>query len=237
MFPDGAVSAVSLSFDDARGSQLEGVRILDEHDLRATFYVLPDGVERAPERWRQIAAAGHEIGNHTRTHPCAESYEFSRHNALEDKDLPDIAADIDTASAAIEQVFTTRPLTFAYPCGQDYVGRGAQRRSYVPLVTDRFVAARGYGDQTGNDPRRRDLSRLRAYAIDELDERNLDAIVDAGIAAGEWVIMAGHEIGDPGEQTVLATALDRLCRRLAADERVWVAPVLTVAEHVLAQVS
>src|SRR5215211_8310716 len=43
-FPEGTSVAVSLSFDDARPSQLEGVRILDDHGIRATFYVLPKGL-------------------------------------------------------------------------------------------------------------------------------------------------------------------------------------------------
>jgi hypothetical protein len=37
VLPHGVSVAVSLSFDDGRASQLEGVRILDDHGLRATF--------------------------------------------------------------------------------------------------------------------------------------------------------------------------------------------------------
>jgi hypothetical protein len=48
---------------------------------------------------------------------------------------------------------------------------------------------------------------------------------------GEWVVLAGHDIGAGGSQTVLASALDSLCGRLAGDERVWVASVVEVAGH------
>jgi hypothetical protein len=44
--------------------------------------------------------------------------------------------------------------------------------------------------------------------------------------------MAGHDIGTDGPQTVSAPELDRFCRSLVRDERVWVAPVIEVAERV-----
>jgi peptidoglycan/xylan/chitin deacetylase (PgdA/CDA1 family) len=136
---EGAV-AVSLSFDDGRPSQLDGAAILDEHGIKATFYVLPDQVERAPERWAGLVGRGHELGNHSTAHPCSGNFEFASSNALEDWTLQAIAADVDAATTSIEHLVGTRPLTFAYPCGQSFVGRGRQRQSYVPLIAERFVA-------------------------------------------------------------------------------------------------
>jgi len=232
LFPEGASAAVSLSFDDARASQLDGARILDDQGIRATFYVLPSGLAAAPDRWRAIAGAGHEIGNHSSTHPCSGNFAFSAGNALEDKSPQDIAADVDAATEAISDLLDLRPRTFAYPCGQSFTGRGRQHRSYVPLIAERFLAGRGYGSETGNVPASCDLARLDAYAVDGFEATELWSIVAAGVARGEWVILAGHDIGDDGPQTVPARALDGLCRRLAGDDRVWVAPVAEIAERV-----
>ena len=226
--------AVSLSFDDARPSQLDAARILQGHGIAASFYVLPSALAAAPERWRAVVSLGHEIGNHTTTHPCSTNFAFSRANALEDKTLPDIAADIDTASRAIEDLLSVRPRTFAYPCGQSFLGRGRRRQSYVPLIAERFVAGRGYASETGNQPDRCDLAHLDAYVIDGLDVQALQALVETGMARGEWVIMAGHNIGAPGPQTVPIGALDQFCRWLIRDDRIWTAPVLQVAEHLQA---
>ena len=231
VFPHGAAAAVSLSFDDARPSQLEGVSILDAHGVRATFYVLPAQVAAARERWLRVVRTGHEIGNHTVTHPCSGNYPFSRGNALEDTSLAELAADIDRASQAIETLLGVRPRSFAYPCGQSFIGRGSRRRSYVPLVAARFAAGRGYRSETANAPDRCDLAHVEAFSIDGLDADALRALVEGGVALGEWVVLAGHDIGTGGSQTVLASALDRLCGRLAGDERVWVAPVVQVAGH------
>lgn len=232
VFPDGVSVAVSLSFDDARASQLEAVRIFEDHGLRATFYVLPSGVAATPDRWCRVARSGHEIGNHSKTHPCSANFAFTAGNALEHKTTRDIADDVDGATAMIQDVVGVRPRTFAYPCGQSFTGRGRHRQSYVPVIAERFVAGRGYGSEVGNLPDRCDLAHLDAYTVDGLDAGELWSLVAAGMTRGEWVIMAGHDIGAGGPQTLAAPELDGFCRRLVRDDRVWVAPVVDVAERV-----
>ena len=79
-WPEGRRAAVSLSFDDARVTQTDrGLPILDEAGLRATFYVSTELVDRRLEPWREALARGHEIGNHTFTHPCSGNFAWSRH--------------------------------------------------------------------------------------------------------------------------------------------------------------
>ena len=51
-----------------------------------------------------------------------------------------------------------KPRTFAYPCGQRFVGRGFEVRSYVPPVAERSLAGRGYLDESANDPAVCDLA-------------------------------------------------------------------------------
>jgi peptidoglycan/xylan/chitin deacetylase (PgdA/CDA1 family) len=230
-FPGEARVALSLSFDDARESQLDvALPALEAHGVRATFYVLPAHVWRRRREWQAVVDGGHEIANHTATHPCSGNFEFSRTNALEDYSLERMEAEIDRASYRIETLLGVRTETFAYPCGQSFVGRGEGRTSFVPLVARRFVAGRGYGSETSNDPGRCDLAHLDAFTIDGLDAAQLVDMVDAGTAAGRWVVMASHDVGEGGEQTVLVDALQALCRR-ASQGDVWVAPVVEVAKH------
>ena len=229
LLPAGTRLALSLTFDDARDSQLDvGAPILRAHGVRATFYVLPEVIQRRAAEWRALAGDGHEIGNHSTTHPCSGNFGFSRHNALEDHTLEAVGADIDAASDTIEKLFGERPTTFAYPCGQSFVGRGESRASYVPLVARRFLAGRAYGSEAANDLRRCDLAHVEAFVADGLRGGALVDLVERGVADGRWVVLAGHDVGGGGEQTVLASALDALCRR-AAEPDVWVAPVAEVA--------
>ena len=43
--------------------------LLDQHQLRATFFLIGRFVRACPELPREIAARGHTVGNHTDTHP------------------------------------------------------------------------------------------------------------------------------------------------------------------------
>ena len=141
-----------------------------------------------------------------------------------------VEAEIDGGSRSIEALLGVRPTTFAYPCGQSFVGRAESRTSYVPVVARRFVAARGYAGETANDPWRCDLAHLEAFVVDGLGADALMSLAHGDGAGGRWVVMAGHDVGDGGGQTVLVRALDALCRRLARLP-VWCAPVREVALH------
>jgi peptidoglycan/xylan/chitin deacetylase (PgdA/CDA1 family) len=231
-FPGGARVALSLSFDDARDSQLDvGMRVLDDYGFRATFYVLPARVRQRCDDWQAVVERGHEIGNHTATHPCSGNFGFSRTNALEDYTLERMEAEIDRATSRIESLLGVQPRTFAYPCGQSFIGQGESRRSYVPLVARRFVAGRAYGSETSNDVRRCDLAHLEAFTIDGLDGDRLVRFLHDEDSDRAWIVMAGHDVGDDGAQTVRADALRVLLERAQRDD-VWVAPVAEVAEHV-----
>src|ERR671939_2070439 len=99
-WPRECRGAVSLTFDDGMRSQLEtAIPLLDEHGLQATFYLNPprDGDEAtwreklAP--WRAAAGRGHEIGNHSLTHPCSQNFGFVR-RGLESMTLDEIERDV-----------------------------------------------------------------------------------------------------------------------------------------------
>ncbi|MFC4874737.1 polysaccharide deacetylase family protein [Negadavirga shengliensis] len=46
-WPDGKRMAISLSFDDARASNPTlGVPLLNEYDVKATFFIVPSNVEK-----------------------------------------------------------------------------------------------------------------------------------------------------------------------------------------------
>jgi peptidoglycan/xylan/chitin deacetylase (PgdA/CDA1 family) len=64
-------NAVALTFDDGPTPGVTGL-ILDElqrRDLHATFFMIGERVAAAPDLARRVLAEGHEIGNHTFTHP------------------------------------------------------------------------------------------------------------------------------------------------------------------------
>lgn len=236
-WPNGCVSAVSLSFDDGNGSQLDkGVPILERHGLRATFYLslAHQHWQRRLLEWQAVAAAGHEIGNHSRDHLCprALSRTWGVRLGLEDVTLEAIAADLDAAQAALTAYFERPPRSFAYPCYADYVGEGRTRASYVPLVAARFAAGRGHGEGGHNPPQTCDLHYLWSWKAEGLSGSELIGRVELGLPRGGWDIFTFHGV-DEGGLAVSSHALEQFCAYLARRQsEVWVAPVAEVAERI-----
>ena len=234
-WPEGKRVAVSLSFDDARASQVDaGVPLLDKYRVKATFYVTPRNLEKRLDGWKKAAANGHEIGNHSTSHPCTANYPFSSKNALENYTVPMMERDLDGAGAEIERLLGVKPVTFAYPCGQKFMGRGVDVKSYVPLVATRFLAGRGFRDEGTNDPASCDLAQALGMESDGLTFDQMKSLVSA--AQGRWLVFAGHEIGRPGNQTTQAASLEQLLK-YAADPAsgVWIDTVQAVGQYIRAR--
>jgi peptidoglycan-N-acetylglucosamine deacetylase len=236
-WPNEKRAAVSLSFDDARASQIDtGLALLNEHHVKVTFFVQAENISHRLEGWKKAAADGHEIGNHSMTHPCTGNYAFSRHNALEDYSLQRMAAQLDEANAEIQRLLGIKPRTFAYPCGQKFVGRGVDVKSYVPLVAERFLVGRGYLDESPNDPAFCDLAQAMGTPFDDLNFEQMKKVVDQAAKDGRWVIFVGHEIGQRGYQVTDAAALAALCDYLRNPASgMWLSTVGEIGEYVRQQ--
>ncbi len=61
---------VALTYDDGPHPEntVKIMKLLEEYEAKATFYLLGSRVDFYPEIAKQIAAAGHEIGNHSWSH-------------------------------------------------------------------------------------------------------------------------------------------------------------------------
>ena len=235
-WPDGKQIALSLTFDDARSSQVNGgTDLLDRHGVRATFYVIPERVEQNLAGWKKAVASGHEIGNHSLRHPCTGNFDWSREKALEDYDLDKMRSELMQANKQIERLLGVIPRSFAYPCGETYVGRGLGTTSYVPLIAELFSTGRTWLDETANDPGFCDLAHLRGLEMDGKDFDAIKTTLENAKGRGLWVVLAGHEMADEGRQTTRLQMLEQLLA-YARDPAngVWLAPVGEVASYVTA---
>ncbi|MFJ7306357.1 polysaccharide deacetylase family protein [Peribacillus frigoritolerans] len=60
---------VALTFDDGPSKNVnEILPLLDKYDVKATFFLIGNEIEKYPEKAGKIAEAGHQIGNHTYSH-------------------------------------------------------------------------------------------------------------------------------------------------------------------------
>lgn len=233
-WPDGAKAAVSLTFDDARASQVDvGTRLLDRLGARATFYVVPDSVEKRLAGWREAVNGGHEIANHSLEHPCTGNFSWARGHALEGYDLASMRLELQEANRRLQELLGVRARHFAYPCGQSFVGRGSGTRSYVPLVAELFVTGRGWLDEALNDPAFVDLAQLQGMEMDGKTFPEIETILESARVSGSWVVFAGHEIGAAGPQTTRLEMLERLIPYARDPQNaLWLAPVGEVAAYI-----
>ena len=63
---------IALTFDDGPHPKytMEILEILEEYDIPATFFFVGENVSYYQDTAREVAKRGHEIGNHTYSHPC-----------------------------------------------------------------------------------------------------------------------------------------------------------------------
>lgn len=234
LWPDGKQMAISLTFDDARPSQVDaGTELLNQYGVKATFVVVPSSVEKRLDGWKKAVADGHEIGNHTLYHPCSGNFPWSRQTALENYTLKQMKKELTDANKRIEELLGTKPTVFAYPCGATFVGRGKNTKSYVPLIAELFIAGRGWLDEGPNDPAFCDFAQLTGMEMDGKDFDQILPLLKNAKNTGAWLVLAGHEMGESGSQTTRLSMLKKLIE-YAQDPAngIWIAPMGTVAKYV-----
>jgi len=236
-WPEGKKAAISLSFDDARESQvLRGTDLLDQFGVKATFFVVPSAVEKQLNGWKKAVANSHEIGNHSLNHPCTGNFSWSRSHALEDYTLKMMKSELEECNKRVQELLSVTPSVFAYPCGQKFVGKGLNTKSYVPLVSKMFLLGRGWMDEAANDPGYCNFAQLTGI---EMDGKNFDEIlplINDAVKNGTWLVLAGHEMGDEGPQTTRLTMLKQLAEYVQNPVNgIWIAPMGTVAKYIQGQ--
>ena len=67
---DTGEAVVWLTIDDGPSADTPAILdLLDRYDARATFFVVAGHVRRRPDLAREIVRRGHDLGNHSDTHP------------------------------------------------------------------------------------------------------------------------------------------------------------------------
>ncbi len=237
-WPNHCSGAVSLTFDDAARSQLDNaIPALDRHWVRGTFYVSlhHDHWRNRIADWRAAAQRGHEIANHSLRHPCGRNFDFiTPETALENYTLERMEMELREASRILREAIPGQTdFSFAYPCGQKYVGDGESRQSYVPVVARQFLAARGLGE-VANHPLKCDLMDVWSWMVQRISAEEMIRMTEEAVAQGKWAVFCYHGIG--GDHFPVATeALEGLANHLTRNQdRIWTDTFLNVAKHIAA---
>jgi polysaccharide deacetylase family sporulation protein PdaB len=101
---------ISISFDAAWGAEDTDtlIEILDQYQVKATFFVVGQWVDAYPDEVKKLAEAGHEVMNHSNTHPY-----------LTQCDQQTMAEEITTCNEKIAAITGVTPTLIRCPYG-DY---------------------------------------------------------------------------------------------------------------------
>jgi peptidoglycan/xylan/chitin deacetylase (PgdA/CDA1 family) len=167
--------------------------LLDSFRARAVFFVIGERARRHPDLLRMIADRGHELGNHTQTHPLGMFWCAGRRRT---------EIEVDACSDAIESAVATRPRFFRSPAGikSPFLFEVLARRRLT------FLGWSGRGRETGCSSPERPLQRLvrrvTPGAILLTHESGSDSRVRLAVIAGllEFLSRRGYRcvLPEPG---------------------------------------
>jgi sialate O-acetylesterase len=240
-WPSGQQCAVSLTYDDGLPVHYEHVApTLERAGLRGTFYaVVRSDLMHHPEKWRELAAKGHELGNHTLFHPCRRTQD--RERWLEEAfDLRQYTpsrfrSELEVANLVLNLIDGQTERSYGNTCCETVVGQGEKAVLMDDILADLFVAARGpFNQQVARITPAMNLMQVGHFGADGRTFEELKAEIEKAAQSGGWIVYMIHGIG-PETHTLYINQPehDQLVAWLGQNQdRFWTAPLVDVARYV-----
>ena len=108
-YVDAQEKVCAISFDAAWGNEQTAglLDTLEQYNVKTTFFLVKQWVDQFPDSVKEIAAHGHDIGNHSATHP-----HMAQLSAEEQRE------EITACNQAVEQLTGKSPTLFRAPYGE-----------------------------------------------------------------------------------------------------------------------
>ena len=233
MWQGGAEAAISLTFDDGTADHWSrGMPLWEEYGFRVTLGIVSSRFEQAPERIPQLTSAvsaGHELANHTRTHPDLAALP----QAEMQQELQSCNDFLLENVVGLEQVYSC---IYPYEMFSDEVIATLQSMGYICARS----GSQGISDYAqlnyAPDP---PFFHLYSWAnLDLLPMWMWDSTTDWAVNHGGWLVEQCHGIGVLGEPGVGWSPRPESDFRAHYEHlksfgsRIWVAPLSEVARYV-----
>ena len=116
------------------------LEVLKNNDVKITFFMVGEWVDKYPDAVKKIYEAGHEIGSHSNTHPHVN-------NLSSEKNLEEIKLSV----SKIEKITGSQTKLYRTPYGEynDTVIKTATENGYYPIQWD--VDTLDYEGKTGDE--------------------------------------------------------------------------------------
>lgn len=127
---------------------------LAKHNAHISFFMVGDFVHQYPEAVKKIHDAGHEIGNHSDTHPHVNQLSLEKN-----------IEQIQKCSEKVEQITGKKTSLYRGPYGEynDTVIRAAKSQNYVPIQWN--LDTLDYSGLTGEEMWKRLENKLQPGSI------------------------------------------------------------------------
>lgn len=213
---NGHTGAVSLTYDDARTSQIPIlVPQLDALKVKATFFICLTGAggdfEAKKADWIQAAKNGHELANHTKTHA----------NMPGDTEAKPIITEMASYLRGLDPVVES--VTFAYPgCGVN--GKNA-------INSENFIA-RGCGQTSyawGTQPS--DWMNIQGLIMNPSNVNTAINMFHAAKSANTWVTTIVHDVKENPDQYSMTPGDNKKMVEAAIADNLWIDTYETVAAY------
>jgi peptidoglycan-N-acetylglucosamine deacetylase len=177
--------AVALTFDDGPSRDTERILdVLGEHSVTASFFMIGRQVESFPGIAQRVLAEGHEVGNHSYSHPI---YLYHRASLTHQE--------LERAQAVISETTGIRPRFARPPCGVRTPAYFAATRSLGLRTVQWDVAGFDWKRRSAKQIARDVLRRARAGSIVLLHDGDSDGKRDRRdtVAAVPLIIKGLHD--------------------------------------------
>jgi peptidoglycan-N-acetylglucosamine deacetylase len=242
-WPAGIVGAVSLTYDDALPCHFETAGpALEAAGLRGTFNLIlgRPGFRDHWAAWKELAARGHELGNHTVNHPCRSEpptprplhdpgYNLAHYSEKRFRD------ELELANWMLTQTDGRTERTYANTCHHNSLGSGAEEKSIEPILADYFIAARGERTDRAVDVSHINPQNLGTSGADRRPFAELRDEIQATAAAGQWMIYTIHGVGEGTHKGYIDLEEHRRLVGWLGENRtrIWTAPMIEVAKYLV----
>ena len=103
---------IALTFDDGPTKNVDQLLpLLDKYNVKATFFLIGNEIEKHPDEAKKIVGAGHQIGNHTYSH---------KRMVLKSPSF--IKEEIEKTDELIRIIGYTEEIDFRPPYGKKFIG-------------------------------------------------------------------------------------------------------------------
>ena len=239
---NGHIGAVSFTFDDALENQVKNLKpILDElPDIHVTFFLteMGNGLKQNAAGFAALAKAGHEIGNHAKSHGHLSGITSNE----------ELKEEIVKFADTIEQVLAenganTNVVSFATPF--------CENNNQVKIVIDsRHFINRDCGWHGRNEwdeqpdwlaLKAKVWTRSGATLPEMLSSMDTAAFIgnfeganpwDVQIKGGTWLVVLNHGVtDDQGDDYAIDPADIKKIFERAIEDKLWIAPFGTIGAY------